>query len=210
MGAGLLAEAGAWAFVMRGQNLWTTLVPVLAVMGIVAVAVRTPAWSPDIDPWVSAAIGLASGVVLYLATRAAVLVLSRWPTFRRHAVELYARRGGLSLGAALGLSLGVSALGEELFWRGLFQAELGSALDGRTAAAVLTWAALVLANLPSANLAVVAGAMVGGALWAGLAWWSGGVLASLACHLVWTGAMIAFPAVEEEDVARDRSGGRNP
>ena len=40
---------------------------------------------------------------------------------------------------------------------------------------------------------MVAGAVVGGALWAGLAWWSGGVLASLASHILWTGCMLAFP-----------------
>ena len=55
--------------------------------------------------------------------------------------------------------------------------------------------AFVLANLPSANLAIAAGAVVGGAVWVALAWWTGGVLASLACHIVWTGMMIAFPVL---------------
>lgn len=204
MGAGFLAEAGAWALVARGRNIWTTLVPMIAVMGLAAVMARTPVWSREVDAWTAAAVGLAVGVALYLATRVAVRVLSRSPTFLRHSVAMYEMQGGLSLGATLGLSLAVSALGEELFWRGLFQPELASAVDDRAIAAVLTWAALVLANVPSANLAVVAGAVVGGALWAGLAWWSGGILASLLCHAVWTGAMIAVPVVDRQEVTRDR------
>jgi membrane protease YdiL (CAAX protease family) len=109
---------------------------------------------------------------------------------------MYRKQGGLSLGVALVLSIALSVPGEELFWRGLFQGELASALDGGTLlAAVIAWLAFVLANLPSANLAIAAGAVVGGAVWVALAWWTGGVLASLACHIVWTGMMIAFPVL---------------
>ena len=39
----------------------------------------------------------------------------------------------------------------------------------------------------------MAGAIVGGALWGGLAWWSGGVLASLGSHILWTGLMLLLP-----------------
>ena len=92
--------------------------------------------------------------------------------------------------------MALSVPGEELFWRGFFQGQLASSLEGRTAlAAVLAWIAFMLANLPSANLAIAAGAVVGGAAWVALAWWTGGVLASLACHIVWTGMMIAFPVL---------------
>jgi membrane protease YdiL (CAAX protease family) len=109
---------------------------------------------------------------------------------------MYRKQGGLSLGAALLLSIALSVPGEELFWRGFFQGRLASALDDRAAiAATLAWLAFVLANLPSANLAIAAGAVVGGAVWVALAWWTGGVLASLACHIVWTGMMIAFPVL---------------
>ena len=84
-----------------------------------------------------------------------------------------------SLGIALLLSIALSVPGEELFWRGFFQGQLASSLEGRTAlAAVLAWVAFVLANLPSANLAIAAGAVVGGAAWVALTWWTGGVLAS--------------------------------
>jgi membrane protease YdiL (CAAX protease family) len=167
-------------------------------MGVVALVVGPIAWSPDVAPGVSVAVGLGLGVLLYVATRIAMVIMSRWSTFRRHSLEMYRKQGGLSLWVALLLSIALSVPGEELFWRGFFQGQLESSLEGRTAlAAVLAWVAFVLANLPSANLAIAAGAVVGGAVWVALAWWTGGVLASLACHIVWTGMMVAFPVLRE-------------
>jgi membrane protease YdiL (CAAX protease family) len=81
---------------------------------------------------------------------------------------------------------------EELFWRGLFQGRLDDATTPAVAA-VLAWLAYLVANAASRSLPIVAGAIVGGAVWAGLAWWSGGVLASLASHILWTGLMLALP-----------------
>src|SRR4029450_13786815 len=112
------------------------------------------------------------------------------------ALEMYRKQGGLSLGAALVLSIALSVPGEELFWRGVFQGQLAASLEGRTALpAALAWGAVVLAHLPSAPLAIAAAPVVGGAVWVGPAWWTGGVLASLACHIVWTGMMFAFPVL---------------
>jgi membrane protease YdiL (CAAX protease family) len=146
-------------------------------------------------------VGLVLGVALYVATRVAIVVIGRWKTFRQHSLEMYRKQGGLSLGVALALSIALSVPGEELFWRGLFQGQLVSALDGRTAlAAAIAWLAFVVANLASRNLAIAAGAIVGGGAWVALAWWTGGVLAPLACHIVWTGMMIAVPVVREPAV----------
>jgi membrane protease YdiL (CAAX protease family) len=191
---GLVAEMFAWWRVSRGGNVWTHMTPVLASMGVAALVVGPPEWSPDVSSGVALGAGLAIGVALYGATRVAMFVFSRWPLFERHSVRMYERQGGLSLGVALALSLALSVPGEELFWRGLVQEELASALDGRmAAAAAVAWVAFVAANLPSGNLAIAAGAVVGGAVWGALAWWTGGVLAPLACHIVWTGLMIALP-----------------
>lgn len=194
MVAGLVAEIVAWWLVARGRNVWTTMTPVLACMGVAALVVGPPAWSPDVAPGVSVAVGLTIGAVLFVATRVFMTLVSRWRTFERHSVQMYRRQGSLTLGLALALSVVLSVPGEELFWRGLFQGELESALPDHAAfAAVVAWAAFVVANLPSANLAIAAGAIVGGAVWVALAWWTGGVLASLACHIAWTGLMLAFP-----------------
>ncbi len=189
---GLVAEIVAWSLVARGRNVWTTMTPVLATMGVAALIVGPPAWSPDVAPGVSVVVGLVLGGALFVATRVFMVVIARWRTFERHSVEMYRRQGSTSLGLALVLSVALSVPGEELFWRGLFQGELESALSGGSAA-VLAWVAFVVANLASANLAIAAGAVVGGAVWVALAWWTGGVLASLACHIVWTGLMLAFP-----------------
>jgi membrane protease YdiL (CAAX protease family) len=165
---------------------------------VVALVVGPIAWSPDVAPGVSLAVGIGLGVLLYVATRIAMVIMSRWGTFRRHSLEMYRKQGGLSLGIALLLSIALSVPGEELFWRGLFQGQLVSAFDGRSAlAAVVALLAFVVANLASRNLAIAAGAVVGGAVWVALAWWTGGVLAPLACHIVWTGMMIAIPVVRE-------------
>jgi membrane protease YdiL (CAAX protease family) len=199
MVAGLLAEMVAWTLVARGRNIWTTMPPVLGVMGLTAVLLGPPAWSPDVSAGASLVLGLAAGLALYVATREAFQIIGRWGLFRRQSLEMYRKQGGLSLGVALLLSIAISVPGEELFWRGLFQGELTQALDGSGWAPVLAWLAFVIANLPSANLAIAAGAVVGGGVWVALAWWSGGVLAPLACHVLWTGLMIAVPVVRETD-----------
>jgi membrane protease YdiL (CAAX protease family) len=199
MVAGLLAEMVAWSLVARGRNIWKTMPPVLGAMGVTALLLGPPAWSPDVSPGVSLTLGLAAGLALYVATRESILIIGRWEPFRRNSLEMYRKQGGLSLVAALLLSIAISVPGEELFWRGLFQGELTKALDGSGWAPVLSWLAFVVANLPSANLAIAAGAVVGGAAWVALAWWSGGILAPLACHVLWTGLMIAVPVVHEPD-----------
>jgi membrane protease YdiL (CAAX protease family) len=197
--AGLLAEMGAWWLVARGRNIWRTMPPVLGLMGLAALLIGPPAWSPDVSAGASIVLGVTAGVALYVATREAIIVIGRWEPFRRQSLEMYRKQGGLSLAAALALSIAISVPGEELFWRGLVQGELTAALDGSGAAPVIAWAAFVLANLPSGNLAIAAGAVVGGGAWVALAWWSGGVLAPLACHVVWTGLMIGVPVVHETD-----------
>jgi membrane protease YdiL (CAAX protease family) len=176
-------------------------VPALVAAGAAALLLG-PAWSPDVDPALALGVGAASGAGLYLATRAFVIVIGPWAPFGRHSVAMYRRQGHRSLGWALLLSVALSVPGEEIFWRGLAQPEIASALDGRAGvAAAIAWAAFVAANLPSANLAIVAGATVGGALWTWLGWWSGGALAPLASHALWTALMLAFPALPRRQVA---------
>jgi membrane protease YdiL (CAAX protease family) len=200
---GLGAEAVAWWFVgFRRANVWATMTPVLGAMGLAAVLVEPPAWSPDVAPALAAASGLGAGVVLYLATRAFVAVVRPWETFARHSIGMYLRQGGLSLSAALLVSVVLVVPGEELFWRGLVRSEVAGAIDGRLVPALLAWAMYLAANLPSANLAIVAGAVVGGAAWTALGTWSGGVLAPLLCHGAWTALMIALPVVRPAEGGR--------
>jgi membrane protease YdiL (CAAX protease family) len=190
--AGALVEFAAWwAVSRRGISIWVVMGIALPALGVAAVAVG----EPSVNGGAAAAAGAAAGLVLYLATRVFVAAVRPWRTFQRHSVELYARRAGLSLVAAIVLAAGVMVPGEELFWRGLFQAKLSVVLDGRTAGAAIAWAAFVAVNLPSGNLAIIAGAVVGGAVWSALAWWTGGALASIVCHAIWTALILGFPVV---------------
>jgi hypothetical protein len=198
---GLVAEATAWWFVaFGGRDVWRVMTPVLAAMGVAAIAAGPPVWSSEVEPAVAVVAGLGSGVALYAATRAFVIVTRPWQAFRRHAVGLYQRQGDLSLAGALLLSIAVTVPAEEVFWRGFVQPELARALDAGVAA-LLGWAAFVAANAPSRNLAVLASAVVGGAVWSALGWWSGGAVAPLACHAAWTALMLSFPVVRRSGVA---------
>jgi membrane protease YdiL (CAAX protease family) len=196
---GAVAEALAWFVVVRGRrSIWRTLLPVLGLMGAAALATGSVRTSPRVTFAAAGAVGAAVGGVLYLATRVFVRAVRGWTAFQRQSVNTYERRGNLSLSSALLLSVGVSALGEELFWRGLVQPQLSRAVDGRMLGAALSYLAFASANLPSANLAILAGAVVGGAVWTILGLWSGGFLASLCCHGAWTALMLAFPVVRRD------------
>jgi membrane protease YdiL (CAAX protease family) len=194
--AGALVEFAAWwAVSRRGISIWVVMGIALPALGVAAIAVGEPSVSPSVNGGAAAGAGAAAGLILYLATRVFVAAVRPWRTFQRHSVELYARRAGLPLVAAIVLAAGGMAPGEELFWRGLFQAKLSVVLEGRTAGAAIAWAAFVAVNLASGNLAIIAGAMVGGAVWSALAWWTGGALASIVCHAIWTALILGFPVV---------------
>ena len=193
MVAGTLAEmVGWWLVASRGRDVWRLMPVVLGAMGVAAVLARRPVWAEGVTAATALAAGIASGLVLYVATRAFVWVAVHWGPFRRAVVEKYAEAATVPFATSLALSVLVMVPSEELFWRGLFQGRLSVAMGAATAAG-LTWIVYVVANGPSRSLPILAGAIVGGALWTGLAWWSGGVLASLGSHILWTGAMLALP-----------------
>jgi membrane protease YdiL (CAAX protease family) len=161
-------------------------------VGLAALATGRVNLSPKLRwPWAVAA-GVGAGVALYLATVAFVVIVRRWHVFDRHVAEIYDQRKGLSLPTALVLAAGITAAGEEFFWRGLFQSRLASAW-GWPGAALVTWLVYVVVNAASASLPILAGAVVSGAVWGALALWTHGVLASLLCHAIWTGLMLTLP-----------------
>ncbi len=193
---GAVAEALTWVVVVRGRrSIWRTLLPVLGLMGAAALVTGSVRTSPLAAFAAAAVVGASTGAVLYLATRVFVHVVRGWTAFQRQSVRMYEHRGALSLSVALLMAVGVSALGEELFWRGLVQPELSRAVDGHVLGAALSYLAFVAVDLPSANLAIVAGAVVGGAVWTLLGWRTGGFFASFCGHGAWTALMLAFPVV---------------
>jgi uncharacterized protein len=190
---GALAETVGWRLVAaRRARVWRLMPAILLAMGVAAVVARRPAAATRVGDGVALVIGTASGLALYIATRLFVAVAGRWEPFRRDVVERYRDAAEVPLRESLALSLLIMVPAEELFWRGLVQARLDQSLVA-VAAGAWTWLAYVGANAASGSLPIVAGAVVGGALWTGLAVWSGGVLASLLSHMLWTGLMLALP-----------------
>jgi membrane protease YdiL (CAAX protease family) len=191
--AGTLAEMAGWWVVSAGRrDVWRLMPWVLGIIGVAAVLARRPVLTHGVPAGAALAVGLGSGLALYVATRAFVWVAAHWSRFREDVVGKYEEAATVSFAASLVLSLLVMVPAEELFWRGLTVGRFEVSLSA-TAAAGLAWLLYVVANAPSRSLPIVAGAVVGGALWTGLAWWSGGVLASLVSHILWTGAMLTLP-----------------
>jgi membrane protease YdiL (CAAX protease family) len=193
--AGATVEVVAWRVVAAGRgSVWTVMTVAMVILGAAALAAGVVLASAVSVP-VSAGAGVLSGVGLFAATRAFVaIVRGGWASFGRDASSLYAARRGFPLWAAILLGAVLLVAGEELFWRGFVQVRLAEA-DGRSVGALATLGAFVGVNVASGNLAVIAAALVGGAVWTALAYWTGGVLASLLSHSVWTALMLAFPAV---------------
>jgi membrane protease YdiL (CAAX protease family) len=194
----LVVGVGAEAFVWwhawaAGRDLWRLVPPVLAAMGIAAVAVvGVRPLGGDVAAGTAIGVGAGAGVALFIATRVFVSAASRWEPFRRHVSGAYGRARTIPFGAQIVLALVVTVPGEELFWRGLAVAQLERAFSAGPAAAA-AWVVYVVVNAASRSLPITAAAIVGGGVWAILAWWSGGVIAGLASHILWTGLMLAFP-----------------
>ncbi len=191
IGLGIIAETVAWRLVVAGRaSVWRVMTPTFALMGAVALLVRRPVLASDMGSGAALALGILAGALLYLATRLFVAVVSGWRAFQRQTTETYALAEGVPIATAAVLAA-VMVVGEELFWRALVQPRFAE--SGRGTGAALTWLAFVLVNSASSRLPIIAAAVVGGAVWALLAWWTGGMLASLLCHLVWTTSMIVRP-----------------
>lgn len=193
--AGPVAVAAAWVVVRAGlASVWMAMGPTLGVLGILSLP-AVQAASGGFSVPLALLLGLGAGVLLYVATAAFMAVAVRWPPLARHTDAVYDQRRGLSLGAALGISLLLVAPGEELLWRGVVLDVLARSLAGWPIVPVIAWFAYVAANAFSGSIPIVLAAAVGGGVWTALASLTGGVAAPLACHVVWTALMILRPPV---------------
>lgn len=190
--AGIVAIVAAW-YLVREQSfsIWRTMGVTLAVLGVLSLLSGRVRWGNRFEV-AAIAIGLWSGVALYALTRMFFRLARPWVALHRQTENLYRHREGASLAESLGVGGFLASSGEELFWRGLVQ-DLAVVAAGPFQGTVLAWGLYVAANFASASLPILLGAAVGGAAWGTLAWWSGGVAASVACHVSWTALMIARP-----------------
>lgn len=190
---GALAQALVWRLVARGTlAFWPAVTVTFAALGLVSLVVGDPSCCRETTWAMASAVGAASGLLLFGATRVVVDLASRHPSIRRTVVDVYRRSQEVPFAAALALTLVIAVPGEELFWRGLVLPELQDATSSATGA-LLTWAVAVGVNSAWGSVPLLAGVLVGGAVWTGLATWTGGVVAPLTSHLLWTGLMIAWP-----------------
>jgi membrane protease YdiL (CAAX protease family) len=190
---GLIVLMVAWWLVAsRRRQLWHVIPLVMAGLGITAIVLMPPA-DPQVSDGTALAVGAVSGIAMFLATRLFVALAVLWKPFARHVEAAYREAAEEPFVRSLILSLLVSVPCEELFWRGLAQRTLAETWIGAGGAFVAVWLLYVLGNAPSRSLPIIAGAIVGGALWGALAWWSGGLIAPLASHVLWTGLMLVFP-----------------
>jgi membrane protease YdiL (CAAX protease family) len=190
---GVVAQVVVWHVVARGRlPFWPATTAAFVALGIAALLAGDPACCAATAAGSAAVAGAASGAGLYAATRIVVGVASRLPPLRGAVADVYRRSEETSFAATFLLTLALAVPGEELFWRGLVQPELRTAV-GPVLGALLAWLAYVGANAASASLPLLAGAIVGGAVWTALGAWSDGVVAPIASHLVWTALMLVWP-----------------
>jgi membrane protease YdiL (CAAX protease family) len=197
---GIVAQALAWRRVARGGDVWRTMPPLFLVLGTASLLLlpsivgREPAASHAVSTPLQLWLGVLSGIGLFAGTRIFVVLVRRSSLlFARDTRDAYRRAEAISTALAVVLAAFVVAVGEELFWRGLVygvgvQQGLTIAFAGFT-----SWLLYVAANRSSRLRPILAAAIVGGALWTGLAWWTGGILASIVSHMLWTGLMLGFP-----------------
>jgi CAAX protease family protein len=197
---GVLMQVVVWRLVARGRvPFWPATATTFAAIGIASLLAGDPSCCRETEAVVASVVGVASGLVFYGATRVVVGLATRHPLLHGAVVDLYRRSQEASFVTVVALTLVIAVPGEELFWRGFVLPELRDA-TGSVTGAILTWAAAVGVDAAWGSAPLLAGAVVGGALWTGLASWSGGVVAPVASHLVWTGLMLVWPPPAARDM----------
>ena len=197
---GVLVQVVVWRLVVRGRlPFWPATATTFALIGNASLLAGDPTCCRRQEFPVALGVGVASGLVFYAATRLVVDLATRQPVLDRAVVDLYRRSRETSFVTVLALTLVVAVPGEELFWRGFLLPELRDA-TGSVTGAILTWATAVGVSVAWASPPLLAGTVVGGALWTLLATWSGGVLAPMASHLVWTALMLVWPPPAGRDM----------
>jgi membrane protease YdiL (CAAX protease family) len=196
---GPVVVAGTWLLIRADRaSIWVANTIAMGVLGFVSILVI------DLDlvepnsafgTWTWVGIGGLAGLALYGGTRAFMAVAGRWPPLAHQTRALYGNRDRISLRSALALSVLIVAPGEELLWRGVVLSVVTERVATIELAGIFVWLAYLVANVFSGSLPIALGAAVSGAVWTALGVSSGGVLAPIACHVVWTGLMIALPPV---------------
>lgn len=184
----LVLSAGGWAYLFRlpSAGLWPrTWITALALggstVGALAIDGGLGTVTGPLGP-VPLAAGLVVGGAWLVATHIGHFVLCRIvPGFLDRISDLYSLRSGDRVSTIIG-PLATMGVAEELVFRGYVQGEIG--LIG----SILAYTAV---QLVVGNWALTLAALLGGAVWGTLAWWTGGLLAPVVAHVLWT-SMLTF------------------
>lgn len=186
LAVGALVAVGGWIALFRRppEGLWPRTWAVAIALSAYAVAAL--AVTGDLDTVVGpvdlrvAGVGLGVGAAWLVATQVGHAVLCRLvPGFLDQVTELYSLRAGDRVSKMVG-PVTVMAIAEELFFRGLAQTYLG--LAGAVAA-------YGLVQFVAGKWALVLAALLGGVVWGLLFWWTGGLVAPILAHWIWTGSL---------------------
>lgn len=153
----------------------------LSAYALVALAV-TERLDTVVGPVSLAALGagLLVGSAWLVATHVGHAVLCRlFPGFLDQITDLYSLREGDRISTMVGPVVAMAGA-EELFFRGFVQGRLS--LLG----AVAVYSAV---QLVARKWALTLAALLGGVVWGGLLWWTGGLVAPVVAHVLWTGAL---------------------
>jgi uncharacterized protein len=180
-----IALAGWWyLFRLPPEGLWNRTWVVGASLGtyaIVALALGDRLTTAP-GPVTAASIGTGLGVggAWLVATHVGHVVLCRiLPGFLEQVTDLYSLREGDRVRDMVGPVV-VLATAEELFFRGVVQGHLG---------VIGSIAVYTAVQLVAGRWALTLAAALGGAVWGLLAWWTGGLVAPVLAHVLWTSAL---------------------
>lgn len=139
-------------------------------------------------------IGIASAAVLYAVFAAGRLLALRLFPFAAAGIgSVYALKSGVPLLRVVLLIALVIGPGEELFWRGFFQASVAET-TGRRRALFLTALLYSAVHLSSGNMMLVLAAAVCGFFWGWLYLRFRSPLANVVSHTLWDlGVFVIFP-----------------
>jgi membrane protease YdiL (CAAX protease family) len=193
-----IVGAVAWGFMfaLDRRNFWRRAAVSGAAVGMYSVAVqphRIGHLLTTAHPLADVGVGVAGAAVLYaifwVGEQALVVVL---PTLADEVRDLYDIRGSTKR-QYMPVVLALAAPGEELFFRGLWQARAGFLVGLVVYGAVHLWERKVI---------LVLAAVLGGAFWGLLLTWTGGLIAPLVSHFLWGLAIIVWKPAQPTGWAR--------
>ena len=184
--AGLVGAYAAFGSVFRGPRarFWTRMTRTGLALGTLALATEQPLRRMRPRPRdLATGAGIAAGLycVFWVGDRAARVVMPTGADDIGNIYQLRTLRPKTEIAARLATVIGPA---EELFWRGMVQAELTRRLGpvrGAAAAAALYGGA----HIVTGNATLVGAATVAGAVWSGLAALDVPMPALIVSHVVW-------------------------